>query len=109
MKKRLRKKLYLGEFRESGFAVQARFRPGLDEASREAFLGPFLDAVSREGLSFAGGTTPQGLDGFLMLDRRGSTTEAHRERVRALLAGDKNLTEPTVGPLEDAWHGVGAR
>ena len=105
MKKRLRKKLYVGEFRELGFEVEARFRPGVDADGRNAFLERFLGALSHEELAFGGGTSALGLDGFFTLDHRGSATEAHRERVRAVLAADPDVVEPKVGPLVDAWHG----
>ena len=105
MKKRIRKKLYLGEFRELGFEVEAQFRGGVDAAGRDAFLERFVDAVAREGLAFGGGTSAAGLDGFLTLDHRGSATEQHRERVQALLSGDAAIASPKVGPLVDAWHG----
>ncbi len=104
MKKRQRKKLYLGEFRELGFEVEAKFRPGVDAAGRDAFLTRFLEALHTEELAFGGGTSALGLDGVFTLDHRGSATEAHRERVRAVLEADKDLVEPKVGPLVDAWH-----
>jgi uncharacterized protein YggL (DUF469 family) len=105
MKKRIRKKLYLGEFRELGFEVGAQFRTGVDSAARDAFLERFVEAVAREGLAFGGGTSAAGLDGFVTLDHRGSTTEQHRERVQKLLAADEAVATPKVGPLVDAWHG----
>lgn len=105
MNKRQRKKLYVGEFKELGFELGAQFRPGVDADARNAFLERFLEQLSAEELAFSGGTSAAGLDAFLTLDHRGSATEQHRERVKALMAAEKDLVNPTVGPLVDAWHG----
>jgi uncharacterized protein YggL (DUF469 family) len=105
MRKRLRKKLYVGEFKELGFEVTATFKPGVDVDARNAFLERLLESTAVEELAFSGGTSAAGLDGFFTLDHRGSATEQHRERVRELLAKDPAIATPNVGPLVDAWHG----
>lgn len=53
MKKRLRKKLCLGEFRELGFAVEVQFTPGATDAHVDEVCER-LEAVSHLGPNGSG-------------------------------------------------------
>jgi len=101
--RRLRKKLRLGEFREFGFAVSAGCPPGWDEARREAAVLGLIDTVEARGLSYGGGDSASGLDGYIARTGRGSASEDDRtaigERMQAL-----GFLDVEVAPLEDAWH-----
>ncbi len=103
-KRRQRKKLRLGEFQELGFGVSGRFRDGLDQAARMAFLQAFLDqAIEQNGLMFGGGLEPS-LEGYVVLDHPGSVSEAQREAVLAWLKGQEVLAEVEADALSDAWY-----
>lgn len=105
MRKRLRKKLHRGEFRERAFLVEFRLASGLDEPGRNAFLDRFVDAVEAQHLGFTGGggDTWSGALGKL---GRGSATEADRAYVEAWLRAEPAVVEPSVGPLKDSWYGT---
>ena len=55
MKKRLRKKKHLGEFKELGFEVRGDLRPGLSGNDLEAFVDRLIDIVDARSLAFGGG------------------------------------------------------
>ena len=47
MKKRLRKKLHKGEFKEIGFPINCAFKEGLDEADFDKFIDDFIAAFHK--------------------------------------------------------------
>ncbi len=104
MRKRLRKKLHKGEFRELGFDLRFRLSPGLSEESFEAFLDTFLaEAIEAHGLSFGGGGKEE-IEGFVTLSARGSATEEHRRILMRWLESRPEVVEYSVGSLVDAWE-----
>ena len=106
MKKRLRKKLYLGEFRELGFSVSFQTLTAISTDERSSLLEAFIEMIEMNGLQFGGG----GLDeweGFVALDSRGTATECHRQVVRRWLQDHRQIENVVVGDLVDAWHGCG--
>ena len=100
MKKRLRKKLGLGEFREEGFEVRFRFSEDLSPEGRNQLLDDFLDqAIVDNGLLFVGGGDTT-WEGFVAVEEEGGTvTGEQRERVAAWLAGQTGILDAVVGPL----------
>jgi len=105
MKKRLRKKLHVREFKEMGFSVRFKIASDLDEAGLNAFIDAFLaETVEAHGLGFGGGGNHE-WEGFITMMGRGSTTEEHRTLVDGWLGAHPNVAEHEVGPLEDAWYG----
>jgi uncharacterized protein len=106
MKKRLRKKKRLGEFREFGFEVRFELATGLDTDERDVLIDAFIfEAIEANGLQFGGGGT-DAWSGFVMLDRdRGSATEDHRQVVKAWLEQQSDITNVRVGELRDGWYG----
>jgi hypothetical protein len=106
MRKRLRKKLRLGEFREFGFEVRFRLPADLDQAGQFAFFDSFIqEAIEGNGL-VCGGRCGDAWDVFVTLGRRGTATEEHRTKVRCWLQEHSEVSGPVVGPLVDAWHSV---
>jgi hypothetical protein len=55
MKRRLRKKKRLGEFRELGFEIRADLRDGIEDADFEAFMDRWIGVVDARQLAFGGG------------------------------------------------------
>lgn len=105
-RKRLRKKLRRGEFKELGFRVSLQFSSELTKAERNSLLNDFIQqAIEANGLIFGGGGVGSTWDGFVTLDaRRGSASEAQREKVVEWLSGDRRILEYEVSRLRDAWQ-----
>ena len=104
MKKRLRKKLHLGEFREFGFSVAFQTPSTLSTDERNSLLDAFIEMIEQNGLQFGGG----GLDkweGFVALDSRGTATEQHRQAVHKWLNNHPQIESIIVGELIDSWYG----
>lgn len=103
MKKRLRKKKHLGEFREYGFGIKfmpqsADFDMWISIMDRfDAFVTPF-------SLGFGGGGMDQ-VEWYICRDGKGSCHEGHRQLISAWLAAQPEITSHEVEPLTDAWYG----
>jgi uncharacterized protein YggL (DUF469 family) len=106
MRRRLRKKLRLAEFKQMAFEVRYRLKPGLTASEREALLDRFvLRAIEAKDLSCGGGGGPEGWEFFVCANGRRSSTDADRERVRDWLERQPDIRQVVVGRLQDAWHG----
>ena len=106
-KKRLRKKLRVGEFQELGFAVTFEMDAALSTEARNQLLEDFIvHAITPNGLEFGGGGAASEWDGFVAAAaQRASVTEAQRAQVVAWLAQDRRIVRHEVSPLVDAWSG----
>jgi uncharacterized protein YggL (DUF469 family) len=106
MKRRLRKKFHLGEFREFGFAVEFALDPGLSDDEAGAFLDRFIvHAVEADRMVAGGGGHGTRWNFFVSAAaRRGSVDEAQRARVLDWLGRQPEVKERSAGPLVDAWH-----
>ncbi len=105
MKKRLRKKKHVCEFKEFGFPVQFRFFGGLSTVERNALLDEWVLLIEANGLQFGGGGPQDVWEGFVALDKRGSTTEDHRRVVDSWLRNESRVSAYKVGLFVDAWYG----
>ncbi|MCP3921181.1 MAG: DUF469 family protein [Desulfobacterales bacterium] len=105
MKKRLRKKLYLGEFKELGFEIAIELEKGMDEEQLDNFISIFAEeALDKNGLDIEGGGNTSDIFGMIILNKRGSVSEEQRLFVEAWLKDRKEVTKTTVGQLVDAWY-----
>lgn len=105
MKKRLRKKLHLGEFQEFGFTLNIKFTEENTNDALDLFVEALLDEViDPNGLDFGGGGDRFDFAGFVVLAARGSVTEEHRAQTTAWLEKRTDVASFEVGPLVDAWH-----
>lgn len=104
MKKRLRKKLRLGEFREFGFEVQFRLPADLAEDAMWAFSDAFLQQAIEGNSLMCGGSCGRNWDVFVTRAGRGSASEQQRAAVSAWLQQHPLVSEIRVGPPIDAWH-----
>ncbi|MGP6224128.1 YggL family protein [Pseudomonas aeruginosa] len=103
-KRRLRKKLRLGEFQEFGFSFELTYdRSAL---SHDDALDRLIDFVEAQGWVFGGGGSPEQaeISGYLCLARVGSLDEADRESARLWLEAQPWCKAFEVGPLSDCWH-----
>ena len=109
MRRRLRKKFCLGEFRELGFSLTFSLRDDVDLSAagvRHAFFDRLVDLVEARGCGY-GGACGRHWCGFVSHLGRGSVTAADRRAIRAWLIGSPDVAPDTVacGPLRDANHG----
>lgn len=109
MKKRLRKKLRLNEFREQGFLMGYRFSADKNESDRYELLEKFLEkAIEENGLlciGFPGETEENQFEAFVMVDEpRGSVNEEQRTAVNEWLKNETEINAYHVSPLMDAWY-----
>jgi len=108
MRKRIRKKKYVGEFVEYGFEVSGHFKETMGEERLDKFFDDVVSYMASIELQIGGGF---GLDGFCFFvmgrSRKGFRTKpvvrAHREVVRAMLITNADVADVEVGPLVDAW------
>lgn len=106
MKRRLRKKKRLGEFKELGFEVKIALRAALDAPTHNALTERFIAAIEARNLAFGGGFgSDNQWNGFVSCYARGSATELDREAIRRWIAEQPEIVGHEVGPLRDAWHG----
>lgn len=105
MKKRLRKKLHLGEFRELCFRVAYHTSTEFSAVDTDALLDRFIDMIEANDLQFGGGGGPNEWDGIVELCGRGTATDRHRQAVRLWLESQPEVSDILVGDLVDAWYG----
>lgn len=106
MKRRLRKKLHLGEFKELGFGLRFRSRDPSAQ-THNAAIEAFVAEVERLGLVVGGGG--QGCFEGYVTRPSGSATPADRERLTEWLRGCALIDQPEVEPLTDAYWPDGYR
>lgn len=100
VRKRLRKKNRLGEFREYGFEIAFEISSQTDWNG--VFTAFIEEAIERHGLQFGG--SPHG--GFATVNKpRASATQRHREMVRSWLETRSDVSNVRIGELRDACHG----
>lgn len=104
MKRRLRKKLRTGEFRELGFHVRFAFAPEISSEDSDEVHDAFIaEAIEGNELHFGGGGD-RVFEGFVTCARgRSSVDEDRREAVRRWLAEHPLVNEVEVGDFVDAW------
>ena len=103
LKKRLRKKLHVGEFQQFGFQISAKFDPVLNELDSDRLYDEFIEQIEENGLSFGGG--PENIQGFIASPERfGSRTVAQREKIKNWLTGRREISDCEVGNFKDAWY-----
>ena len=105
MKKRLRKKLHKGEFRELGFSFDAKFKTDTEMQVVEEWLQELAHLLNEHSLEMGGGWNSKVCGGFITRER-GSVTPEEREIVREWFdEHGQNLESISVGELKDAWFG----
>ena len=105
MKKRLRKKLHKGEFKELGFSFDAKFKADTDLGVVEAWLQELAILLHDRGLEMGGGWNSDVCGGFITRER-GSVTSEEREMMKKCFdEHNQNIDQINVGELKDAWYG----
>ena len=105
LKRRLRKKLHVGEFQEFGFEVLIKFKSNLDEAGFDKFVDEFIDKVEENKLLFGGGGGADAWSGFITtLANYQSPSIVQKEKIKDWLENHQGISECKVGNLKDAWY-----
>jgi uncharacterized protein len=107
MRKRLRKKKHLGEFRKLGFDVDCRLKQDLSASDFDRFIDDFIEqAIEAHGLQFGGGGSPQmGWTGGISCEGRyDSTTEADRTIVENWLKLRNEVVSFRLSGFYDCWY-----
>lgn len=99
--RRLRKKLFVGEFIELGFEFEADLATPLSPEAEGELIGRFVaEVVEPRSLDLGGWIT----SGFIAHSSRGSASDDDREAIRAWLAAQPEISAVRISPLMDAWN-----
>lgn len=105
MKKRLRKKYRVGEFRELCFEFTFDYKGDVESPECEAFLRQFVDeCIDANGLETNGLLTEQGCSLVAYAADPTQTTEAQRQAVKSWLEAREEIEIKSFGELVDAWY-----
>ena len=104
MKKRLRKKLRLGEFQELGFEVRFRVSEVVPDAGLDEFWDRFIGGAIEANRLVCGGGCGREWDVVVSPEGRGSATEEHRALVGKWLRDNGDVEAIQIGELVDVWH-----
>ena len=100
--RRLRKKLYVDEFKVLGFAFFCHLHLK-QEADCDQIIDDFLSFIEERGLVMGGGADLTSFDGFIVPERRyDSASEEDRLAVEQWLTEHSGCSDVEVGPLVDA-------
>ena len=103
MKKRLRKKKYIGEFQEWGVTISITRNT---ETDFEVFLDEFVEQGMEANTCYFTGTSKEdSLEGFIDLGRSLDQAEAKLAKVNAWLDKRSDVKTYATGKLTDAWYG----
>ncbi len=103
MRKRLRKKLRRGEYREFGFDLDWKFSSGVTVAVADDFWNDLIDLVEARALILGGGGDQAGGTAFITRDWAPGAVAGDREAVLSWARQQSIVTKVTAGPLVDAW------
>ena len=102
--RRLRKKLYLGEWAILGFDFSFKLAEAT-EAQYETFFNSFEALVNKEELYISLDNDSESFEGSVTSSvRYGNATEENRTSIEALLNSHDFVSEVKVGALVDAFY-----
>ncbi len=103
MKKRLRKKKRVGEFKVFGAAIVIVLR---EKSDYDAFLDSFLtEALEANGCFIGGAGLKNRFNGFIELGCRHDLPEQRLAAVSDWLKADPDVEKYDIGMFTDAWYG----
>lgn len=105
MKKRLRKKYRVGEFRELCFEFTFDYKGNIESTECEQFLHSFVnDCIEANGLNCEGNMTDEGCNITARAEDATQTNEAQRQAVKAWLEAREDVEVKSFSELVDAWY-----
>lgn len=108
MKKRLRKKYRVGEFRELCFEFTFDYKGDVESAECGQFLQALVnDCIEANGLECEGSMTDEGCVIIVTAADPTQTSEAQRQAVKTWLEGRSDIELKSFSELHDAWYTLG--
>lgn len=105
MKKRLRKKYRVGEFRELCFEFSFDYKGDVTAPECETFLHAFVcDCIEANGLNCEGNMTDEGCNIIAKAIDPTKTTEEQRTAVKTWLESREDVVINSFSELTDAWY-----
>lgn len=105
LKRRLRKKLHLGEFQEFEFEVSVDFKKGIGEIQFDKFWHEFVGEIEKHGLVCGGGGDYNSWQVVVTSGRKfASPTSSDKERIKIWLEKYSEVENCKVGEFLDSWH-----
>ena len=105
MKKRLRKKYRVGEFKELCFEFSFDYKGDVAAPECEQFLHAFVEeCIEANGLDCGGSITDDGCNIIAKAVDPTQTSNAQREAVKAWLEARSDVELKSFGELQDAWY-----
>lgn len=105
MKKRLRKKYRVGEFRELCFEFTFDYKGDINSQECEQFLHAFVDdCIEYNGLNCEGNLTDEGCNITARAEDATQTSETQRQAVKTWLSARPDVEVKSFGELVDAWY-----
>lgn len=104
-KRRLRKKLRIGEFQELGLSINICFNK--ETITFDSALDQWIEFIESKGWAFGGGGNENNREfsGFVCQPGLGTLFEQDRAAIQEWLEKQSWITEAVVHELHDAWHG----
>ncbi len=107
MKKRLRKKYRVGEFRELCFKFTFDDKGDVESNDCEQCLHAFIsDCIEANGLNCEGNMTDEGCNICAFAEDPTQTSEAQRQAVKSWLEAREDAELKAMGELADLWYYV---
>ena len=104
MKKRLRKKLHKGEFKELGFYLHFTLPEDLTEEQLDVFVEQFFtEVIEAQRLDYTGSGGVE-WQGFVAPIGPSSLIEKQRDEVASWLQNHPQVLHHEVSELRDAWY-----
>lgn len=105
MKKRLRKKFYIGEFQEMGFKLGFHCTAATEDDT-DKLIEDLIHVVELMGLVLCGGGSYSDMQFsfYVSHDGRGTVEAKDRQVLLDWLAGRTDVDGIKAGELQDAWY-----
>jgi uncharacterized protein YggL (DUF469 family) len=101
MKKRLRKKLHRGEFKEIGFEFRICFAPGNNKEKMTDLIDEAYWLIEQHGF-YAGGDN----EGFMAVQSYRVNVDEMKSKLLCALRCMPEVTDVEFGENTDAWYGA---
>ena len=105
MKKRLRKKLHLKEFREIGFDFKICFTPISDSEEYIEMIDNIYWIIEQHGFSAGGGCEENCYEGYMAVSSWRINADEMKNKLQTALLNFPGVTSVDFGENSDSWYG----